>query len=135
MDLFMMGIGNKSEISISKIKNNTVVEKNCNGIGFRVVVVLENPHSKVDHLFCLGSVFNEISLINVNSIITSAIKISNTNVIFIIFLLFVWKTNVLLYFKDRILISKFLYIRIVRLRLQSVNIRLRIQILLCVLVI
>lgn len=125
-----MGIGNRSEISISKIKNNTVVEKNCRGIGLRMVVVLENPHSKVDHLFCLGSVFNEISLVSVSSAVVNVIKMSSISIIFIIFLLFVWKTNVLLYFKDMTLISKFLYIGIIRLHLQNVSIRLRIQILL-----
>lgn len=135
MDLFIIGIGNRSEISMSKIKNSTVVEKNCKGIGFRMIVVLENPHSKVDHLFCFGSVFNEISLVSVNSAITNMIKMNSISVIFIIFLLFVWKTNVLSYFKDMILINKFLYIGIIRLHLQNVSIRLRTQILLYVLVI
>lgn len=130
-----MGIGNKSEISMSKIKNNTVVEKNWRGIGFRMFVVLENPHSKVDHLLWFGSVFSEISFVIISNAMTSTIRMSSINIIFIIFFLSVWKTNVLLYFKDMILINRLLYIKIIRLHLQNVSIRRRIRILLCVLVI
>ena len=92
---FSRGIGKRSEISMSKIRNKTAVVKNCMDSGFWGFLRFINPHSNGDHLFCVCSEINAIAL---GAVIIAVIKnamAATDRMVLIVSFPFVWKTKVL----------------------------------------
>lgn len=92
---FSRGIGNRREISMSKIRNSTAVVKNCIDRGLCGFLSLANPHSNGDHLFCICSEINAIALGVIIRAAITADMIVTDRVVLIVPFLFVWKTSVL----------------------------------------
>jgi hypothetical protein len=90
----VIGIGNSSAISISKIMNITAIKKNRDEKGGRPEFSGSNPHSNGDLFSCSSLIFFEISVVNIimaadNNMATIAVVV----IIIIIYLVF---TNFLL---------------------------------------
>jgi len=93
--LVSIGKAVKMEISISKIRNSTMIKKNWNEKGIRIWFMFENPHSigefeEVVDLFFMVEVF---TIINKILIIVVIIKVANIDFI-ISFIFLDWKSNV-----------------------------------------
>ena len=69
------GNGNRSETSISKIRNKIMIKKNCmENVGITGVCVI-SPHSNVFHFCSVTSVIEAVTLINIIKINVSRMLI------------------------------------------------------------
>lgn len=80
---------------MSKIRNNTAVVKNCMDMGLCGFLILRNPHSNGDHLFCICSEINETVFVAIIIAVTSVRIVTTVAVDFTVSTLLVWKTSVL----------------------------------------
>jgi len=96
----VIGIGNKSAISTSKIMKITAIRKNCDEKGSHAEFFGSNPHSNGDLFSHSSLIFFEISVVNTitvadNKMVTVAVVI----IIIITYLVFHkfldWKSSIL----------------------------------------
>jgi hypothetical protein len=134
--IMVIGIGSKSAISTSKIMKITAIRKNRDENGIRAEFFGSNPHSNGDLFSRSSFIFFEISVVNI--IMAADSKMASVAVAIVIIIIYLVFTNFLIgsqvyylvldKYRFIFLISRLRCIGIVKLRLQSVSIKLLLRI-------
>jgi hypothetical protein len=84
VDLLVVGNGNSSEISMSKIRNRMDTMKNCVENGIRCVDICEKPHSNGDHFSFRVFVMFDVAFVPPNRAILNTLAVMILVVILIV---------------------------------------------------